>query len=513
MKIKLPKKRFFKSQKKSDQGKISPPDLRHRSLAYRELIRISIAQMRAKKARTIVTVGGMSIGVAAIVFLISIGYGLQELVISRVARLDELKQANVVTQQGSNVKITDQTLTEFAELPYVLESLPMISLVGRINFQNSQADVAAFGVTSKYLESSALRPTKGEIFDNNQLIIDNNQVSNIEISTKKTKEDNSDNSDSKTQDIDSDTNINAAKQINVKITDESSTGSLQLVEMTDEGATEQNDDIEQVVMAANTPRQTVVNRSFLQILNLPEENAINTTFEVSFVIVSNLLDDASRKVESYPVNYTIVGILPEEKEPAMYVPFIDLRSLGITNYSQVKVIAEHKDNLQQARAGIESLGFATTSVVDTVDQINGLFATLRLILGIVGLVALSIAALGMFNTLTVSLLERTHEIGLMKAVGMKSYEVRRLFLVESLTMGIVGGLVGFLLGWLAGIALSLALSYVAVSKGFESIMVSSVPLSLIAGTFILSLVVGLTTGFYPAWRATKISPLDAMRYE
>src|SRR3990167_2725018 len=102
----------------------------------------------------------------------------------------------------------------------------------------------------------------------------------------------------------------------------------------------------------------------------------------------------------------------------------------------------YQASVDHARKQVEALGMKTSSVTDTVDQINRLFSTLRLILGLLGIVALSVASLGMFNTLTVSLLERTREVGMMKAIGMRSSEVRDLFLTESMTMGFFGGIGG-----------------------------------------------------------------------
>jgi putative ABC transport system permease protein len=85
-----------------------------------------------------------------------------------------------------------------------------------------------------------------------------------------------------------------------------------------------------------------------------------------------------------------------------------------------------------------------------VAQIERLFATLRLLLGFVGTIALAVASLGMFNTMTVSLLERTREVGVMKAMGMQVGEVSELFLAESMIMGVGGGVFGILLGFLGG---------------------------------------------------------------
>lgn len=199
--------------------------------------------------------------------------------------------------------------------------------------------------------------------------------------------------------------------------------------------------------------------------------------------------------------------------PVVYVPFLDVRSLGVVNFSQLKVVTKETQDLPLVRRRIEAQGYVTHSVADTVAQINTLFATLKTVLALLGTVALSVAALGMFNTLTVSLLERTREVGLMKAMGMKSEEVKELFLTESMIMGLFGGLLGILLGFLLGKLLGIILSLFAIGKGVGLIDVSYLPLPFLLLVIGLSLLVGVGTGLYPARRATKISALNALRYE
>jgi ABC-type antimicrobial peptide transport system permease subunit len=177
------------------------------------------------------------------------------------------------------------------------------------------------------------------------------------------------------------------------------------------------------------------------------------------------------------------------------------------------VIVNDQDKLAESRTEIETMGFRTSSVVDTVEQINSLFQSLRLGLLVFGMVALSVAALGMFNTLTVSLLEKTREVGLMKAIGMKSQEVKMLFLAESVIMGFFGGVLGLLFGFLAGQLLSIVLSSIAVASGFDPITATHIPLNLILTITGSSFLIGVLTGFYPAYRATHISALNALRYE
>ncbi|MDQ5950962.1 MAG: hypothetical protein QG639_239, partial [Patescibacteria group bacterium] len=219
------------------------------------------------------------------------------------------------------------------------------------------------------------------------------------------------------------------------------------------------------------------------------------------------------QAESESTEFTIIGVIPGDKNPAFYIPFNDIKGLGVTNYSQLKVLAKNPNALPDIRQSIESMGYKTASVVDTVGKINSLFDTIRVVLTLLGLVALGVAALGMFNTLTVSLLEKTREVGLMKAIGMKSNEVQRLFLAESIIMGLSGGIFGLLFSATAGYILSILLSTLSLSKGLGFINVVDTPLLLALSIVGVSFLVGVLTGLYPSHRATKISALNALRYE
>jgi putative ABC transport system permease protein len=119
----------------------------------------------------------------------------------------------------------------------------------------------------------------------------------------------------------------------------------------------------------------------------------------------------------------------------------------------------------------------------------------------------------MFNTLTISLLERTREVGVLKSMGMKSKEVKNLFLTESMIMGFFGGIIGIIFGMLLGRFVSLFLSVFSLLQGLGFINVVYLPLSFGITVVFLSLIVGFITGYYPAKRATKISALNALRYE
>ncbi len=590
------------------------------------LIEIAIRNMKGKKTRTAVTIGGMAIGIGSIVFLVSIGYGLQRLVISQVAKLEEMQQADVSLQPGGKIKISDDTISDFEQIPNVQSVAPLIAVVGRVNYQNSVSDMAVYGVTYEYLRQSAVRPVQGEFFTSNDRTIqssENGETAAVKEIPKKlgdTVEETAFLSDGlkwvrlrespdsgsplvgfgkiesteqfgtivwggsydaadefgsaatdasgkmlgkwiranfsvfeettcSTAETDcvggkylllrDEANEPITKQAYFAVTDdwlilrdltakelaELSQGGGALptlsikdsgdgwVEVEGEGDVTTTENIERVALIASATREAVVSRAMLRVLAIDEATAIGKTFNTSFVITSSLLSDSQKKVESVAADYTIVAVIPEDKSPIFYVPFIDLRGLGIEYYSQVKITANNQEVLSDVRKQVEGMGYVTTSVADTVTQINSFFASARIILGLLGMVALGVAALGMFNTLTVSLLERTREVGLMKAIGMKSVEVQELFLTESMVMAFFGGILGLLVGLIGGKALGAGLSLLSLFKGAGAIDVSYIPPAFIVAILVFSLIVGIVTGIYPARRATSISALNALRYE
>ena len=257
----------------------------------------------------------------------------------------------------------------------------------------------------------------------------------------------------------------------------------------------------------------LVNTAMLTLLGLQVNDAIGKEFGTTFMLDGKLFGKENYSAESESASYKIIGILPDDKTPAFYVPLGDIKGLGIERYSQIKIIADDTSLVGKIREEAEAKGFRTSSVVDTIEGINQLFAYLRMGLLVLGLIALGVAALGMFNTLTVSLLEKTREVGLMKAMGMKSREVQRLFSAESVIMGVSGGAFGLLFGFVTGKTASLVLTSISIANGSGSLDIAYIPISLTLTIMAFSFIVGVATGWYPAYRATQVSALNALRYE
>jgi ABC-type antimicrobial peptide transport system permease subunit len=147
--------------------------------------------------------------------------------------------------------------------------------------------------------------------------------------------------------------------------------------------------------------------------------------------------------------------------------------------------------------------------IDLVNQAQKILNIITIVLGVFGVAALTVSAVGMFNTMIVSFLERTYEVGVMKSLGAMDSDVRNLFLMESAIMGLAGGVSGILLGVAGGQLFNFGLNILAHRLGGESIKLFYTPTWFIVLVLVSSTFIGLFAGFWPARRASGLSPKEA----
>lgn len=211
--------------------------------------------------------------------------------------------------------------------------------------------------------------------------------------------------------------------------------------------------------------------------------------------------------------YTVVGVIKDASASYAYIPFETITIPHNSVYNILKVDTNDSSSVAAVKDEINKMGFKATSLGDKVDQINQFFRIVNIALLAVGAVALFVASIGMFNTLTVSLLERTRDIGIMKSVGATDKQVYSIFLAESSLIAFIGGMTGIIGAVVSGSLLNVVISIIASRAGGESVALFQTPLMFIISIFIASAIVGIVTGIYPARRAAKLNPLDALRYE
>lgn len=191
-------------------------------------------------------------------------------------------------------------------------------------------------------------------------------------------------------------------------------------------------------------------------------------------------------------------------------------------YNNIKVKVDNVDNVQKVQEQIEAMGLKPHSLNDILVEINNSSKTQRLILGGIGAVSLLVAAIGISNTMVMSIYERTKEIGVMKVIGASVSDIKKMFLTESAFIGLLGGLVGIVLSY----AISALINYLGVKYGFAANMsgggfspdfdpsqlkMSIIPAWLALASLVFSALIGIVSGYFPAKKATKLSALEAMR--
>jgi putative ABC transport system permease protein len=247
-------------------------------------------------------------------------------------------------------------------------------------------------------------------------------------------------------------------------------------------------------------------------------------------------DAASFSVISHEMPVTIVGVTDLDPDSMrgsararVFVPqkliesmrpmqAYDMRASGGVSsdqpiYSNVVARVSGAGKVDAVEQSIKQLGFNTFSILDATKSMRRFFAILDLFLGIFGSLALTVASIGIINTLVMAILERRREIGIMKAVGASDGDVRGLFFAEAGAMGLLGGVCGTILGWVIGRVINFGTNIYLKRQGFPPEHIWSVPLWLVAGAVGFAFVVSLLSGLYPASRAARLDPVQALRYE
>ncbi len=183
-------------------------------------------------------------------------------------------------------------------------------------------------------------------------------------------------------------------------------------------------------------------------------------------------------------------------------------------YDSAVVRVSDPVKLAEVRQKINDLGFGSFSIVDELDQIRTVFLIIDSVLGLLGGISLLVASFGIANTMIMSILERTREIGIMKAIGAEDREIKLIFFVEAAVIGITGGVIGVLLAWgIDALANRLAYRFILKPQGASFIDFFDLPPYLWIGAILFALIVSIAAALYPASRAARIDPVRALRHD
>ncbi len=177
---------------------------------------------------------------------------------------------------------------------------------------------------------------------------------------------------------------------------------------------------------------------------------------------------------------------------------------------QVKL--EDSQYADQVAQAVEDLGLGAITSKEVLGLIGTIFIIIQAVLSAFGLIALGVASLGVINTLIMAIYERTREIGVMKAVGASRSTIRLLFTTEGMIIGFLGGAIGVGIGYALGLAIN-RISHATFLKDFQTFNISAFPWWLMVGVIALSTIIALAAALYPAHRASRLDPIEALRYE
>jgi putative ABC transport system permease protein len=186
---------------------------------------------------------------------------------------------------------------------------------------------------------------------------------------------------------------------------------------------------------------------------------------------------------------------------------------GKPTYGAVTVRVKSPKDVTKVEDAIKKMGFVAFSLLDAARSLRLVFTVFDLFLGLFGSLALTVASLGIINTLVMAILERRREIGVLKALGATDGDVRSLFFAEAGAMGLFGGIFGVALGWLIGEALTWGTTIYLRRQDLPGVKISYVPWWLALSAIAFAVAVSLIAGLYPAGRAARLNPVEALRYE
>ncbi|MBU0707340.1 ABC transporter permease [Patescibacteria group bacterium] len=184
-----------------------------------------------------------------------------------------------------------------------------------------------------------------------------------------------------------------------------------------------------------------------------------------------------------------------------------------TGFPYMTVSVDDADNVSAVAEEIKKLGVGAVTAEEFLDGILKAFLVVEIVLGAIGSIALLVAAIGIINTMVMAIMERTREIGVMKAVGASRGTIKKLFTLEAGFIGIIGGAFGLLLGWGLGLVANMVAKRFMEDGNFSVESIIEMPLWLIFGVLGFTFLVGILSGLYPAARAAKLDPIDALRSE
>ena len=403
----------------------------------RDNIKLATRNFKTRKLRTFLTILGISVGIGTILFLVSLGYGLQKVLLEGIATSDTLLTLDITPSDSNILKMDDKTIDYFSHLSEVAEISPAKTVSSQFEINGIVSNVTLDSVPENYFRLSGIKLLEGEPFKD--------------------------------------------KKSNSVVVSEGALKSLGIDSLKDS-----------------------IGKEVAISLIIPKEESSGKE--------GDLIKEGD--VIYFDSNFAISGVVEDPTNSFAFIPSGWIEATPAAgSYDMIKVKAQNQSFIEPIRGKAIEKGCTVAAISDTIDQANKIFNTVQIVLAMFGVVALIVSAIGMFNTMTIALLERTVEIGIMKTLGATSREIKFLFLTESFIIGLLGGAGGVLIGILGCRVVNMIFNVLASNLGGKSLNIFYTPSWFILLVLVFSSLVGVITGVYPARRAAKLSSLEAFRYK
>ncbi|MDB5182151.1 MAG: hypothetical protein JWP13_914 [Candidatus Saccharibacteria bacterium] len=261
-------------------------------------------------------------------------------------------------------------------------------------------------------------------------------------------------------------------------------------------------------------RAIVLSSSALKAFNL--DNSV-VGKKVNLALTINQDNDSDQTEFTRQVtarDFVVAGVIDKGTSLVGYMPAEFLIKQGVDNYSEAVVRVAYPEKVPVIRESIEQLGYQTTNVQDSINQVERIFKIISSILIVFAIITTLITVFGTVNTITIELVEATKQIGFLRIFGIKSSDVGRLFMIQSIILAVSGVIIGVVFGVIAGILTNGAIKAAAaqgptLSDG--SIYAYQIPVWQIIIMVMLAVILGWAIGLLPAKRAVTINPLEALK--
>jgi putative ABC transport system permease protein len=483
-----------------------------------DLLDLAARNLRESILRNSLTTLGIGVGVASLVAMLSLGVGLQNLFTRRIERaglFDTVMvsrgdfggfgpRARAAATAVNNRALDENARLEMSKLPGVLEAVPDLRMMTQMRFDNKphRAMVAALPISAH--DREAFENIQGSFFSSGNAaeVIVQRRFAEELLGLASNADENSD-------------FTGPLPSLQPLLGKELVMYYAQRVPSASPAAT-----------PSGGPEASLVQHG-------PSKPAATVAPGSGAIAGDDSMLSAFSVIPHFQ-NLRIVGIISDDPEtlrgPGRARAFIPLEfaeglrmvqpsdirdggGMAGPTYTQVSVRVRRARDVPRLEDSIRRMGFTAFSALDASRGLQRFFSVLDVFLGIFGSLALAVASLGIINTLVMAILERRREIGILKALGASDLDVKKLFFAEAGAMGIVGGVLGVTLGWMIGKVINAGTNIYLHQQSLPSETFWSVPWWLVLGALIFSLLVSLISGLYPAARAAKLDPVQALRYE